>query len=150
MVNQEAGRFSVWQANTAPTDSEIVAVDKASNEVSEFCTSSTAPTPPPSSSTAPSAQKENSKLSGGATGGIVVGAVAGLAILGAIGFLIFRRRRSGNATPHVSQEADMHTADVKPPTYSPYGMIHEEPQELPGNRNHFTELDGRAVDGGRN
>jgi hypothetical protein len=44
----------------------------------------------------------------------------------------------------------MYTAGVKPPTYSTYGMIHEEPQELPGNRNHVTELDGRAVDGNGN
>lgn len=146
MVNQEAGRFSVWQANTAPTDSKIVAVDKANNEVSDFCTNSTAPTPLPSSSTAPAAQNQGSKLSGGAIGGIVAGAVAGLAILGAIGILLLRRRRSRNATPHVSQEGGMHTADMNSPARDTYGLIYKEPQELPGNRNHVTELDGRALD----
>jgi len=146
MVNQEAGRFSVWQANTAPTDSKIVAVDKANNEISDFCTNSTAPTPLPSSSTAPAAQNQGSKLSGGAIGGIVAGAVAGLAILGAIGILLLRRRRSRNATPHVSQEGGMHTADMNSPARDTYGLIYKEPQELPGNRNHVTELDGRALD----
>lgn len=147
MVNQEAGRFSVWQANTAPTDSKIVAVDKANNEISDFCTNSMAPTHLPSSSTAPSAvQNQNSKLSGGAIGGIVAGAVAGLAILGAIGILLLRRRRSRNATLHVSQEVGMYTADMNPPACDTYGLIYKEPQELPGNRNHVTELDGRALD----
>ena len=154
MVNQEAGRFFLWQANTAPADSNIVAVDKANNEVNDFCASSTGPTLRPSSSTAtstakstaPSAQNQDSKLSGGTIGGIVAGAVAGLAILGAIGYLLLRRRRSGNATPHVPQEADTHTADVKPPACDTYGMVYEEPQELPESRNQVTELDGRAVD----
>ena len=166
MVNQEAGRFSVWQANTAATDSEIVAVDKANNEVSDFCTNSTnstRPTLPPSSSTAPAAQNQDSKLSGGAIGGIVAGAVAGLAILGAIGFWLLRRRRSFNATPRLSQEAEMGTADVNSPASDTYGLIYKEPQELPeyrnrvtelpgrvtelpGNRHHVTELDGKAVD----
>jgi hypothetical protein len=150
MVNQEAGRFSVWQANTAPMDSEIVAVDKANNEVSDFCTNSAGPTLLPSSSTAPSAQSsaqnKSAKLSGGAIGGIVAGAVASLAILGVIGFLLLRRRRSRNATPHVSQEPGMHTADMNSPAWNTNGSIYKEPQELPGNRTHVTELDGRAVD----
>jgi hypothetical protein len=164
MVNQEAGRFSVWQANTAPTDSKIVAVDKENNEISDFCANSTDPTLLPSSSTAPSAQSstqnKHSKFSGGAIGGIVAGAVASLAILGAIGFLLLRRRRSGNATPHVSREVDMHMANVKELACDDYGVNYEEPQELPGcrnqvtelpgYRNHVTELDGRAVDGNRN
>lgn len=149
MVNHEADRFSVWEANTAPTDSEIVAIDKANNEVSELCATSTGPSPLSSSSTAPSAQSENTKLSGGAIGGIVVGAVTVLSILGAIGFLLLRRRRAGNAPPHALLEADKHTVDVKPPTYSIYDVVHEEPQELPGYRNHVIELDGRAVDSNR-
>jgi hypothetical protein len=40
----------------------------------------------------------------------------------------------------------MHTADMKPPACDTYGLIYKEPQELPGNRNHVIELDGRAVD----
>lgn len=45
----------------------------------------------------------------------------------------------------------MHTTDMKPPACDTYGLIYDEgPQELPGYRNHVTELDGRAVDGNRN
>ncbi|KAL1792464.1 hypothetical protein ACET3X_008971 [Alternaria dauci] len=33
MVNQEAGMFTVWQANTAPKTADIVAVDKQNNMV---------------------------------------------------------------------------------------------------------------------
>lgn len=114
-------------------------MDRANNEVSDFYANSTDPTLLPLSSTAPSAQSsaqnENLKLSGGAIGGIVAGAVAGLAMLGATGFLLLRRRRSGNAKLHVSQEADMHSADMKPLTCDTYGMVYREPQELPGNRN---------------
>ncbi|KAF2632492.1 hypothetical protein BU25DRAFT_470146 [Macroventuria anomochaeta] len=147
MVNQEAGSFSVWQANTGSKTSEIVAVDKENNMVSEFCANSTGPTPLPTSSITPSPQNEESKLSGGAIGGIVVGVVGGLAILGATGFFLYRRRGSGSATTHVSQESELHTADVKPPTYS---MMQTGPQELPVNRYNVLELDGRAVDGSGN
>ena len=148
MVNQEAGRFSVWQANTGSKTSDIVAVDKQNNMVSEFCTNSTggssSATSLPTSSVTPPTPNGVSKLSGGAIGGIVAGAVGGLAILGVIGFFLYRRRGSGDATTHASQESELHTADVKPPTYS---MIQAGPQELPVNRDDVTELDGRAVDG---
>ena len=147
MVNQEAGSFSVWQANTGPRTSEIVAVDKQNNMVSEFCANSAGPTSLPTSFITPPPQNEESKLSSGAIGGIVVGAVGGLAILGAIGFFLYRRRGSGGATTHVSRKSELHTADVKSPTYS---MMQTGPQELPVNRDDVTELDGRAVGGSEN
>jgi hypothetical protein len=150
MVNQEAGKFSVWQANTGSKTSDIVAVDKQNNMVSEFCAnstdgSSTATSLPTSSNTSPP-QNEGSKLSGGAIGGIAVGAVGGIAILGAIGFLLYRRRRSGGAVTGVAQEPELQTVDMKPPTYS---LVQAEPQELPVEQYYVTELDSRAVNNSR-
>jgi hypothetical protein len=150
MVNQEAGRFSVWQVNTGSKTSDIVAVDKQNNMVSEFCADSTggssSATSLPSSSVTPPPQNEGSKLSGGAIGGIVVGAVGGIAILGTIGFFLYRRRGSGGVATGVAQEPELQTADVKLPTYS---MVPAGPQELPVDQYNVTELDSRAVNSTR-
>ncbi|KAF2450959.1 acid protease [Karstenula rhodostoma CBS 690.94] len=150
MVNQEAGRFSIWQANTASITSDIVAVDTQNNMVSEFCAnstggSSTATSSPTSSVTSPP-QNEESKLSGSAIGGIVVGAVGGIAVLGTIGFFLYRRQGSHGAATGMAQESELHTEDVKPPTYS---MVPAGPQELPVDQYNITELDSRAVDSSR-
>jgi hypothetical protein len=40
----------------------------------------------------------------------------------------------------------MHTAEMDSPAWNTNGSIYKEPQELPGNGTHVTELDGRAVD----
>jgi hypothetical protein len=150
MVNQEAGRFSVWQANTGSKTSNIVAVDKQNNMVSEFCANSTggssSATSLPTYSVQPPPQNEGSKLSGGAIGGIAVGAVGGIAILGAIGFFLYQRRGSGGAATGFAQEPELQTADVKPSTYS---IIPAGPQELPVDQYDVTELDSRAVKNSR-
>lgn len=150
MVNQDAGMFSVWQANTGSKTSDIVAVDKQNNVVSEFCANSKGGSPsatslPTSSATSPPL-KETSKLSGGAIGGIAAGAVGGIVLLGAIGFFLYRRRRSTGAATEVAQEQESQTADVKLPTYSELPVA---AHELPEARYHVAELDGRAVDGSR-
>jgi hypothetical protein len=150
MVNQEAGMFSVWQANTAPKTSNIVAVDEQNNMVSEFCADSTGgssrATSLPTASLAPSPQGEESKLSGGAIGGIVAGAVLGLALIGAIAFYVYRKRRSGRATAEVVEEPELPREDAKLPTYS---MMPAGPQELPADRYNISELDSRPVDSSR-
>jgi hypothetical protein len=146
MVNQEAGVFTLWQANTTPKTNDIVAVDKQNNMVSEFCASSTGGSPsatsvPTSFVTSPP-QNEESKLSSGAIGGIVVGAVGGMAILGVVGFFLYRRRGSNGTEIDVAQEPELHPVHLKPPTYS---MV----QELPVEQYGVTELDGRAVNSSR-
>lgn len=150
MVNQEAGKFSVWQVNTGSKTSDIVAVDKQNNMVSEFCANSTDDSPNatslPTSSVAPFPQSEGSKLSGGVIGGIVVGVVGGIAILSTIGFFLYRRRGSGGAVTGVAQEPELQTVDVKLPTYS---MVQAGPQELPVDQHNVTELDSRAVNSSR-
>ncbi|KAJ4361028.1 uncharacterized protein N0V89_001597 [Didymosphaeria variabile] len=134
LVNQEAGRFSVWKVNSRSKTSDIVAVDKQNDMVSEFCASSTggssSATSSPASSVIPAPQDKGSKLSGGAIGGIVVGAVGGIVILCTTSFLLYRRRGSGVAATGIVQEPELQTKDVKPPTYS---MVPAGPQELAGD-----------------
>lgn len=150
MVNQEAGRFSVWQVNTGSKTSDIVAVDKQNNMVSEFCANSSggssSATSLPTSSIKSPPQNERSKLSGGTIGGIVVGAVGGIAILGTIGFFLYQRRGSGSDATGMAQEPELQTADVKSCTYS---IAPAGPQELPVDQYDVPELDGRSVDSSR-
>jgi hypothetical protein len=146
MVNQEAGRFSVWQANTESKTSDIVAMDKKNNMVSEFCASSTggssSATSLPTSSTTPSSQDKTPTLSGGAIGGIAVGAVGSVVLLGIIGFFLYRRRRTSGAATVVVQEPELQTEDAKLPAYS---IVTAGPQELPVDQYNVTELDSRTV-----
>jgi predicted lipid-binding transport protein (Tim44 family) len=147
MVNHDAGKFSVWQANTGSKTSDIVAVDQQNNMVSEFCANSTgrssSATSAPSSSATPPPHSEGSTLSGGAIGGIVVGAVAGIAILGAIGFFLHRKRASSGAATGVAEDPEFQRGDAKPPTYS---IVQAGPQELPVGQYNVAELDGGAID----
>jgi hypothetical protein len=146
LFNQEAGKFSIWQANTGSKTSDIVTVDEKNNMVREFCANSTggssSATSLPTSSVTPPPQNEGSKLSGGTIGGIVVGAVGGIAILCTVGFFLYRRRGSGGTATRVAQEPELQTSDVKPPTYS---VVQVEPQELPVDKYNVSELDSRAV-----
>ncbi|KAF2847926.1 hypothetical protein T440DRAFT_537853 [Plenodomus tracheiphilus IPT5] len=150
MLNQEAGRFSVWQVNTGSKTSNIVAVNGQNNMINEFCANSTdgssSATSLPTSSIKPPPHNETSKLSGGAIGGVVVGGVGGIAILGAIGFFLYWRRGPAGAVTWAAQEPELQTADVKSPTYS---MTPTGPQELPVDQYNITELDSRAVHNSR-
>jgi hypothetical protein len=154
MVNQEAGKFTIWQANTGSKASDIVAVDKQNNIISESCVDSTGgstntkslPTSSVTPSTVPPVTPPPQKLSAGAIGGIIGGAVGGIAILGAIGFFLYRRRESGGAPIEMGQEPELQRADVKLPTYD---MIPANPQELPVYQYNVSELDSRAVDSNR-
>lgn len=148
MVNHDAGRFSVWQANTASRTTDIVALDKQNNVVNQFCTdSSPKALPPNSSESPPPLPEEKSTLSRGSIAGIAVGSAAGLAMLCGIGFVLYRRRRSSSPrtdeTPE--QEPESQKVDIKSPTYS---MVTVEPQELPVQYD-AAELDGRTLDSRR-
>lgn len=148
MVNHDAGRFSVWQANTASKTADIVALDKQNNIVSQFCADSP-PAALPTSTSAPLPQPQTggSTLSRAAIIGIAVGASAGIAMLCGISFILYRRRGSSGATPEPEmQEPEVQIADVKPPTYS---TVTEEPQELPVFQYDVRELDGRTLNSSR-
>jgi hypothetical protein len=146
MVNQEAGKFSIWQANTGSKTSAIVAVDKKNNMVREFCANSTggssSATSLPTSSVTTLPQNEGPKLTGGAIGEIAVGSMGGITMLCAIALFLYRRRGLGGAVIGVAQQPELQMVDVKPPTYS---IVQEGPQELPVGQYDVTELDGRAV-----
>ncbi|KAF5845870.1 hypothetical protein GGP41_008382 [Bipolaris sorokiniana] len=152
MVNQKAERFSVWQANTGSRTPNVVAVDKQNNMISEFCTNSTgrsvdAAPSPTSSVNVLVPQNEASELSGGLIGGIIAGALGGLALLGAIGFILYRRQRLGNAAIKAVREPELQTIlDVKSPTLA---VVRAVPQELPANQYDIRELDSRTVGKGR-
>jgi len=84
-------------------------------------TSSATSSPTVSPSPSPAADSD-SGLSGGAIGGIVGGVVGGLALLGAIGFFLWRRRKnSGKTDPH-AQSGD---------PYQGYG--YQQQQYQPGH-----------------
>ncbi len=72
--------------------------------------------------------------------------MGGIAILGAIGFFLYRRRRSGGVATGVAQGAELQAADEKLPTYS---IVPVRPQELPVDQYHVAELDSRAIDNSR-
>ncbi|KAK2787604.1 hypothetical protein FQN53_005054 [Emmonsiellopsis sp. PD_33] len=128
LVNQDASEFTVWAAN--PTrDQDLVGVDTRNTVVEEFCaknaplgSSGSSPSDSPESNGAPTSSKS---LSGGAIAGIVIGAVAGIAILAAGLFLyISKRKKAGSATSSTQLSPKREPADA------PYARYHA--QELDG------------------
>lgn len=77
----------------------------------------------PTSSSAP-ASSSSSGISGGAIGGIVGGVLGGLLLLGAIGFFLWRRKRSAQ----IGSKADPHASAGDPYqnyAYQPQQPVHE-------------------------
>ncbi|KAI0454096.1 aspartic peptidase domain-containing protein [Xylaria acuta] len=109
MANQDSGKFTIWAANPTTVES-LVGVDGSGKDVTTFCSNSTAPESTATTPTAPgpSGNANSPKLSSGAIAGIVVGAVAAVAIV--TGALLWRRRRGKVST----------TVEVGPP-YAPQG-----------------------------
>jgi hypothetical protein len=109
MVNQDADEFTLWSANPMPNE-DLVAVDTQNQVVEEFCSltigglatvaSSTSTTVPDTTAPAPiSAKPSSGKLSGGGIAGTAVGSAAVVAVLlGAIFWLITRRRKAAPGT----------------------------------------------------
>ncbi|CAK1357757.1 unnamed protein product [Cercospora beticola] len=114
--------FTVAQASFDNLDTEsLVAIDK-----------------PPANSTS-SSQKEpsSSGLGGGAIAGIVIGAVAGLAIIGLLlWFFVFRKKRV--ETPDENVEDSAYQADQKPP-------LLQHDSELPADNTAVNEAYGSKV-----
>ncbi|KAF2970996.1 hypothetical protein GQX73_g2552 [Xylaria multiplex] len=141
MLNQESEEFTIWAAN--PTKSEsLVGVDSKGNYITTFCADSTNSTTPTSTTPTSEALVTNSgstKLSSGAIAGIVVGAVAALAII--TGALFWRRHRNkanvtGQATPQiVSQGVAESPYPYSYSYYTPSGQDSSkmEPIVLPGS-----------------
>lgn len=83
-------------------------------------------------------------ISSGAIDGIVAGARVGIAALGVVSFLLYRRRIQGDAAISAVQEPELEIVDVKLPKYN---IVVVAPQELPVGQYKIAELDGRTVDG---
>ncbi|KAI0536934.1 aspartic peptidase domain-containing protein [Xylaria digitata] len=128
MLNQDNGEFTIWAAN--PTKSEsLVGVDSKGNYITTFCVDSTnsmTPTPTPLVT-----KSGSTKLSSGAIAGIVVGAVAALAII--TGALFWRRRRNkanaiGQATPQIASQGVAESPYPYP--YSYYTPSSQDPSKM--------------------
>jgi hypothetical protein len=139
MINLDAGEFTLWPAYDEATDEQLVAVDENNNpiESSALCA---ATAPPPSTSTTP---PHGSSLSGGAIAGIVIGALAGIALIlvGAWLFIKHRKTQDPNnalasqplytASPNqdVKSYSDMNTLSSQ---HAGEGHLSGQSYELPG------------------
>lgn len=86
MVNQDAGRYTFWEVNLDKGE-DLVAVDEKNRRVDRFCfeVNETPAT--------------NDGLSKGAIAGIVVGCVAGVALIAGIGYFHVARKRKLQSGP---------------------------------------------------
>ncbi|GIJ82106.1 hypothetical protein Asppvi_000609 [Aspergillus pseudoviridinutans] len=138
MVNQDAGQFTLWAAKPT-TEEDLVAVNSDNRVYSSFCapgvsnlvgaTQTTGTTSPTQSAASNSntEQSQSTGLSSGAIAGIVVGGVAGAALVVAgVFFAIIkrRRRRQTKPSPEIAE------------AFSPPKVVDQTPrapQELPGH-----------------
>lgn len=147
MVNMEADQFTLWSANPT-SDQDLVAVDKANQEVTRYCSAEetgtsdggAAPGSDPSS-TGTTGPSTSSSSQTGLIAGATVGGVAGVLLIGGAAFCLYRRRKRGNKGPQDSGGQSMQSP--MPPHYreamSPYGSL---PQQVPWQRQYKTELQG--------
>lgn len=161
MVNQDKEEFTLWSAN--PTGiQDLVAIDGAGDEVTEFCAEPTESSLPPSRTPDPSTSgKQSETLSTGAIAGIAVGGVAGfLIIIG--GLLWWHRRRKASAVAATAQHAEQGGPTQDMIGQYPYQYQHPHPQPQPyhyvGAQEpfkaelhawHGAELDGTAAHANR-
>lgn len=142
MVNQDAGQFTLWAAKPT-TEEDLVAVNPDNRVYSSFCapgasnlgdaTQSTSTSSPTQSAASNSnigqsqrVDDASSGLSSGAIAGIVVGGVAGIALVAAgVFFAIIKRRRRRRQTIPTPQTAEAFTPKV-------VDLTPRAPQELPG------------------
>lgn len=164
--------------SSAQPSATSITIDKAKLLAMTSTTPGVSPSSTPTSASATSsitssstpASSSSSGLSGGAIGGIVGGIVGGLALLGAIGFFLWRRKRSAQGAsktnPHASagdpyqgyayqpqqpvheaaynpqqDMAQVHGSYAPPPT-DKYAHTHQGPVEVPANSSRPVEMDG--------
>ncbi|KIV90889.1 hypothetical protein PV10_05493 [Exophiala mesophila] len=97
MVDQDAGTFTLWQANPSTNVDLAVVGDQASPSCSEDSSPAQSSSSSPSSSSSSSSPTleggSKSTISGGAIAGAAVGAVAAFAAITVLAFFQFRRKR---------------------------------------------------------
>ncbi|KAE8348501.1 aspartic peptidase domain-containing protein [Aspergillus coremiiformis] len=123
MVNQDANTFTLW--NAAPNKVEdLVAIDRFNRVVDSHCDATSSPAPI-------ARDDEDHKMSNGVIAGIVIGSVAGVAIIAAgVFFLLTKRRRlqqtSGDGDSYPATGYTDHLTELGPSARDPY-----IPYELP-------------------
>jgi hypothetical protein len=148
MLNQDSGTFTLWEA-ALDTNEDLVAIDGNNRPVDRYCTATneltTSPSPPPS------AHDDIDKMSNGEIAGIVVGSVAGVAIIAAVVFLVLAKKRklqnNSRTGPVIDSGAyypeTAYTSRDPPSELGPSGMEPYVPHELPTKQSpprRFTEV----------
>ncbi|KAH9903770.1 acid protease [Xylariomycetidae sp. FL2044] len=143
MVDHDAETFTLWAANPT-TESQLTPVISANAK--ENCAGSSQSGTSPDASMRPAQQHTSAALSGGAIAGIVIGAVAALAVLGVAIYLFLRRRRRSRQLEQTCNYAPMprpaSPKDVDPAVQQVDYRYHG-PHELYGGVSE-AELDGQA------
>lgn len=97
MVNHDASQYTLWAAN-ATREKALVAVDGNNQVYKDLCTVDTASPLNPSTTTTTTSSKPQNGLSSAGIAGVVVGSVAGVAlVLGAL--LFFLRKKKAKTQP---------------------------------------------------
>jgi hypothetical protein len=171
MVNHDKNQFTIAPAQTKSAPSKLMAFDTANDCVGVFdaaAASATPGAPQPSSgsnnggsnnggsssggsgssssSNSGNTTPEDSKsaLSGGAIAGIVIGVLAGLALIAGIAFVLLRRRRTNAPAPAELAAFSQH----QQPAVEKYGYnsseLYVDGNEMSGSDGSRYELDGGA------
>jgi hypothetical protein len=141
--NQDSGQFSIWQVNPTPNEDLVVVDEKnALLRGGRACPSgaATAPSSQPSSPSQPD-RHDHKGLPTAAIAGIVIGAVAVVALFGCLAWFLRRKRKTRAAAEAEAAEARSRIArdlvkEDKSTTgvddyYPSQGIPHYIPQELP-------------------
>jgi LPXTG-motif cell wall-anchored protein len=136
MVNEDNGTFTLWQA-TGGSGESLVAVDENNNVFTPTCssTSATSPVPTASLSSTPSIHPPPPKPTTSSIVGPVVGAIAGVALLVALGVFFRMRKRKNKAVRAAGNSPYAHSTDEKAiPLYNYGAPERDNPaHELWGN-----------------
>jgi hypothetical protein len=154
MMNLDTNQFTLWEAN-ATSDTDYVALDSSNNvyDSSNFCSAVTTTTGEGNAtssgsagaSSSPPVVTKSSGIGSGAIAGIVVGAVAVVAILAGVAFWFLRKRR--NDTKYSAANPSSPTFAPQPETSDGngyYGHYKPQPQEMPTGKPVMptSEMDG--------
>lgn len=135
MVNQDAGEYTFWEANLDKGE-DLVAVDEKNRQVDQFCSgvNGIPATSSPASTLTHRPGNGDGGLSKGAIAGVVVGCVAGVALIaGIVFFFVVRRRKlqSGPTGPKHNHETVYAGSQAQFGGYDNKPSPAQPPQELP-------------------
>jgi hypothetical protein len=141
MVNHDKSEFTIAAVNENPSTPQWVGIDTANN-----CESSLLQDTPDDTKPSSPEPSSSARLSSGAIVGIVIGAIAVMAAIAGVFFLIWRRkRRTGLATPKtISAELSGEPTPEKS-RYSVSEMhAHHVAEFSADQRDYARELDGTS------